>query len=93
MNWKILALCAGLLLAGCQTDQPTVITTNKFRVVIPPDAMWRCPQVTNLPDPAKLTDLQVAKLLEQLSETNSICRASIQQVKIYLKGAKAKFDR
>jgi hypothetical protein len=93
VNWKAIALVAALALAGCQTDQPTVITTTKYKVVLPPDAMWRCPQIQNLPDPDKLTDIQVAHLISQLSENNSVCRASIEQVKIYLKTAKTKVER
>lgn len=89
MKFKfVLALLGALALAGCQTDQPTVITSTKYKVVVPPDAMWRCPAVNNLPDPDKLTDAQVAKLLVQLEQSNDLCRASIQQVKIYLNNAR-----
>lgn len=92
MNWKlVLTLVATLTLAACQTDQPTVITTTKYKVVMPPDVMWKCPTINNMPNPDTLTDAQIAHLLVQLEQSNEICRASIQQVKVYLNKAKAKF--
>lgn len=89
----ILIVAAAIMLAGCQTTEPTVVTTTKYKIIIPADAMYKCPKIGNLPDPDTLTDLQIAHLLEKLSENNAICRASIEQVKIFLKKSKAQFER
>lgn len=87
----LLIAAAALMLAGCETDQPTIITTSKYKIVIPPDAMYKCPNVNNLPDPDSLTDAQVAALISRLSQNNAVCRASINQIKVYLNKAKVQF--
>jgi uncharacterized lipoprotein YajG len=85
-------LATAILLAGCQTDQPIVVTATKYRIVIPADAMYKCPNIQNLPDPEKLTDRQVAQLLSKLSENNAVCRGSLDAIKVYLNKAKKEFE-
>jgi len=75
----------GLLLAGCQTNEKLIQT--KLQVVMPESALFNCPEIKSLPNPAKLTDVQVARLIVQLYKNNVACKNSIDAIKDYLEKA------
>jgi len=81
---KKVLLLTTLMLAGCQT----VVTTQKQLVILPSASMYNCPTVESYPDPKKLTDIEVAKLIVQLDRYNKICKNSIDSIKTYLENAK-----
>ena len=90
MKKILLSIGALLFLAACTTTQPELI---KHTVVIPPiDAnAYPCPLVkkSEIPDPKKLTDLQVAFLLKKLYGNNERCYNSNQALIQYIEAARA----
>ena len=72
-----------LLLAGCN-DQSQVVSTYKYLVVHPAEAMYYCPVLTKAPNWNTLTDSQVAKLIVQLQKNNLTCKSSIESIKKFL---------
>lgn len=89
---KILLLTIGLLLAGCN-DQKQIVTTYKYMVVHPSDAMMVCPVLKQLPSWQTLTDAQVAKTVVTLYKNNITCRSSIDSIKKFLKETDAKMKK
>lgn len=77
---KIILIC--LLLAGCNETQ--VLTTTKYMVVHPAEAMYYCPVLKEFPDWRKLTDAQVAKTVLLLYKNNLTCKSSIESIKEFL---------
>ena len=83
---KKLVLLFALLLAGCNEPQQ-VITTYKYLVVHPNEAMYACPVLKEFPDWRTLTDAQVAKTIVQLHKNNLTCKSSIESIRKFLKDA------
>lgn len=79
---KIILLCF-LLLAGCN-DQAQVLTTYKYMVVHPSEAMYYCPVIQKFPNWKTLTDSQVAKLIVELQKNNLTCKSSIESIRQFL---------
>ena len=77
---KIILIC--LLLAGCNETQ--ILTTTKYMVVHPAEAMYYCPVLKEFPDWRKLTDAQVAKTVLFLYKNNLTCKSSIESIKEFL---------
>jgi hypothetical protein len=77
---KIILIC--LLLAGCNETQ--ILTTTKYMVVHPAEAMYYCPVLKSFPDWNKLTDAQVAKTVLKLYQNNLTCKSSIESIKTFL---------
>lgn len=77
---KIILIC--LLLAGCNETQ--MLTTTKYMVVHPAEAMYYCPVLKEFPDWRKLTDAQVAKTVLLLYKNNLTCKSSIESIKEFL---------
>jgi len=77
---KIILIC--LLLAGCNETQ--VLTTTKYMVVHPAEAMYYCPVLKEFPDWRKLTDAQVAKTVLSLYKNNLTCKSSIESIRAFL---------
>lgn len=82
---KIILLCF-LLLAGCN-DQAQVVTTYRYMVVHPSEAMYYCPVLKEWPNWKTLTDSQVSKLIVQLQKNNLTCKSSIESIRKFLKNA------
>lgn len=82
---KIILLCF-LLLAGCN-DQAQVVTTYRYMVVHPSEAMYYCPVLKEWPNWKTLTDSQVSKLIVQLQKNNLTCKSSIESIRNFLKNA------
>jgi uncharacterized protein YcfL len=87
MKYFSIILLLSLALAGCQTTQPTILV-NKNVVVLPDEALYNCPLIKNFPDPDKLTDKQVAKLLITSYKNNAECKRSIDGIKKFLEDSK-----
>jgi hypothetical protein len=87
----IATLAAGLLLSACASD-PVVVTSTKYRVVMPEEGMFTCDTVSRFPEPRTLTDLQVARLLVDLHQNNIRCRNSMQAIREFLEDAKIRIE-
>lgn len=84
MKWTyLLTFCATILLTSCN-DQTQVITSYKYMVVHPAEAMYYCPVVKEFPNWKTLTDSQVAKLLVRLHQNNLDCKSSIESIRAFL---------
>jgi uncharacterized lipoprotein YajG len=70
-----------LILGGCQTTSPTLITTQNKVVSIPNEVINACPRVPNLPRASTLTEVQVADLIRRLYGNNSKCYQAMQDVR------------
>lgn len=80
---KYLLLAFALFLAGCN-DQQQVITTYKYMVVHPDEAMYQCPVLKEFPNWKTLTDAQVAKVVIQLYKNNLTCKSSLEAIKQFI---------
>ena len=78
---RILILLGCLALAGCATA-PTDLIARQNIVAVPSEAQYVCP-TEKLPDPSKLTDKQVAVLIEDLVRDNVECRNSLRSIHIF----------
>lgn len=87
----ILAILMPLILGGCGTTEPMVLTAQL--VSIPPvdHNAYPCPQLkkSEIPDPKTLTDLQVALLIKKLYGNNERCYNSNQALIAYIEAARA----
>lgn len=75
-------LIVTLLLAGCNDQQ--VITTYRYMVVNPSEAMYNCPVLKEFPNWRTLTDAQVAKTVTTLYKNNLTCKSSMDSIKQFL---------
>lgn len=80
---KIIPLLIAILLAGCN-DQTQIVSSYKYMVVHPAEAMYYCPVVKEFPNWKTLTDSQVAKLVVQLHKNNLTCKSSIESIRKFL---------
>lgn len=92
----LLIIGLGSMLGGCESlakfmNPPQIIVQDKYIVVAPPDSMYSCPQLANLPKPETLTDLEVARLIVRLDENNKVCGASMASLKQFYTNAKRRF--
>jgi uncharacterized lipoprotein YajG len=83
---KIILLLSLLFLAGCNS-QEQIVTSYKYMVVHPGEAMYYCPVLKGFPNWKTLTDSQVAKLIVQLQKNNLTCKSSIESIKTFLEDA------
>lgn len=92
MKKWILLCVAGLFLAGCnETNQ--ILTTYKWAVVHPDEAMYYCPVLKKFPDWKTLTDAQVARTAVQLHKNNLTCKSSIESIRKFMKDADKRVKR
>jgi len=80
---KIILLLSLLTLAGCNS-QEQIVTSYKYMVVHPAEAMYYCPVLKEFPNWKTLTDSQVAKLIVQLQRNNLTCKSSLESIKKFL---------
>jgi len=85
-------IIAGLFLAGCQDNQQ-VVTTYRYMVVHPDQAMYYCPVLKEFPNWKTLTDEQVAKTVVQLHKNNLTCKSSIESIRKFLDDANERMKR
>lgn len=88
MKYLLIALSL-LFITGCN-DTRQVVTTYKYMVVHPDEAMYYCPVLTKFPDWKTLTDAQVAKTVLTLHKNNLTCKSSIESIRKYLNEADKK---
>lgn len=88
---KKLILLFALLLAGC--NQTQVITTYKYLVIRPDEAMYYCPVLKQFPDWRTLTDAQVAKTLVMIHKNNLTCKSSVESIRKFLNEADVKMKK
>jgi hypothetical protein len=86
----IIAAVATLLLSGCASKPPQVITKTELQVYVPDRSMFYCQNVRRFPNPDTLTDAQVAKLLVELHSKNTECQKNINAIYKTLDEAKKK---
>lgn len=85
-------LGAGLLLSACGSTDSVVVTSTKYRVVMPDENMFACETVSQFPEARTLTDLQVARLLVELHQNNVRCRNSMVAIRHFLEDAKIRVE-
>ena len=82
-----------LLLSACSgEDEIPILTKTLHSVVMPDFDSSPCPQPPTLPDPKKLTDLQVARTLAQAYTNNAQCRQSSEAMRKFLEESKKKVE-
>lgn len=80
-------LVTPFLLAACASE-PVVVRSTQQIVVMPERSMFNCPTVATFPEPRTLTDVQVARLIVQLYQNNTVCRNSMNTLREFLENAK-----
>ena len=88
---KYLIIPLVLFLAACNST-PQVISSQKIIVVVPDETFFNCPTLKSFPNPEKLTDVQVARLILELYKDNQICKNSLESIKAFLEEAKRKAE-
>jgi hypothetical protein len=78
------------MLAGCNGRAYQPIKTE-YKVVKPDESMYVC-NVSQLPDPSTLTDVQVAALINDLYANASICKNNMEAIHKYLDTAEKIFQ-
>jgi len=76
-------LLTSLMLYGCNEPQQ-IVTTYKYMVVHPDEAMYYCPVLKQFPDWKTLTDAQVAKTIVTLYKNNMTCKSSLESIRKFL---------
>lgn len=89
---KFVVLLLALLLAACN-EPKEVITTYKYLVVHPDEAMYACPVIKEFPNWKTLTDAQVAQLIVRLHKNNLTCKSSIESIRKFLNDADARLKK
>ena len=82
---KMIPLVATLFLVACGSS-PVLVRSNNV-VVMPEEVMFSCPTVDTLPASATLTDVQVARLIVQLYQNNTVCKNSMMTLRQFLENA------
>ena len=78
----IILLPIVLLLSACNNTIEVPIEHVKYKIVLPPDALYNCPYVT-IPK-KNLTNKDVSDILLQYENTNEKCRNSLKSIKRFL---------
>jgi hypothetical protein len=87
---KLACIALSIGLSGCGTTQ--MLTSKEQIVILPSPAMYNCPSIKSYPNPEKLTDLQVAKIIVDLHTNNKICKNSLDAIKKFLEDSKAQVE-
>lgn len=88
---RALAVASLFLFSACSSVQPELVTV-RHRVVMPDESMMQCSVTSDFPDPARLTDMQVARLLLQLYQDNAQCKNSMDAVRKFLEDARVQVE-
>ena len=91
MKNKLTLGLVALSLGGCALfDKPPLPPTKtEYRVIYPDAEYFRCEQI-KLPDPDDLTNVEVAKLINELVKSNKICDNNMKAIKKFLEEADKK---
>lgn len=80
-------------LAACATtgtgSVTPVVTRDVNHVIEPPTVLFYCPQLSKLPDPATLTNRDLANLITTLMKDNQTCGYNMVAIQNFIKKAKA----
>ena len=79
----IATICATILLTSCN-DQTQIVSSYKYMVVHPSEAMYNCPVLKEFPKWQTLTDSQVAKTVLTLHKNNITCKSSLESIRAFL---------
>lgn len=80
---KEIIITLSLLLAGCASTSP-ILTQEKLGKINISQELFVCPTIKTFPNPDKLTDVQVGKLIVQLYRNNQRCKTSIDAIEQYI---------
>lgn len=80
------AVLAVALLAGCTTFGTVAPVVTQTQIYVPsiPSSLYNCPIVKTLPNPATLTNGDVAKLIKDLSKASRTCKTNMDGIKAYI---------
>lgn len=81
-NILIVGLFA-FFLSACASTNP-ILTQEKLGKINISQELYECPVVKTFPNPDKLTDIQVAKLIVQLYKNNQKCKTSIEAIEEFI---------
>lgn len=74
-----------IFLAGCATANPTIVQTEKQKIVIPSTIGNRCyNSIPQIPNTKNLTNRQLIVYISNLISSNKICKNSIQYIYKYV---------
>ena len=76
-----------LTLAACNTTNPAIVTKQQI-VILPDTSLYNCPTLNQFPNPNKLTDVQVARVIVNLYKNNQTCKNSILAIQKFLEESK-----
>lgn len=79
----VLTILATILLTSCN-DQTQIISSYRYMVVHPAEAMYNCPVLKEFPKWQTLTDSQVAKTVLTLYKNNLTCKSSLESIREFL---------
>jgi hypothetical protein len=71
-------------MTGCGVHPHLQPTKTEYRVVMPEDKYFSGCDVVSLPDPATLTNTQVAQLIVDLATVNKVCHNNNKAIHDYL---------
>lgn len=84
------ALMCLSLLSGCiitpKPEAPPPVIKTQYIAIKPDKAYYVCDKVI-LPDPDTLTDIQIAKLINDLVRANKICSNNMNAIQHYIDNA------
>jgi uncharacterized protein YcfL len=88
----LVPVIALLTLSGCST--PTVkLLAPEYKVVVPPDNLYNCPQVSNFGITKQLTNQQVGQVILTLQKNNLVCKDSLDNIHKYIDSAKEYIEK
>ena len=76
----IILLCLGL--GACGGTKKTLLIEESTKVAMPPDALWKCPDVLI---PEEITSqAEVADYVLELYEAHQLCKESLEDIRAWL---------
>ena len=89
----LMMILAMVVLGSCGDKEKPQLIVERPVVFVPNEALFQCPTVSEFPDPATLTDEDVAELLVRLDTYNRTCANSLSAVRRQLLDAKARLEQ
>lgn len=85
---KLIAIGMVLFLVGCSHSNPILKTEIKYEAITPPEALFFCPEIPELPT-GDYTQRDVARTIVELYETSVTCKSSLNSVKAFIDQSKS----
>lgn len=92
MKSILLIICISFLLTACGTTSP-ILTQEKLGKINVSKDLFECPVIKTFPNPEKLTDIQVAKLIVKLYHNNQKCKISINGIEQFIEHYNSMVDQ